>query len=278
MRSLIVNVEYFSNLIFFLFLYCTCWFVFASSPSQSKRCGQEFPHGAETEYKGKKVRWNSVRRETVASHMCHHTNHPVFYDTRCSPLFQAKIYFISSPFLGTAQSSPKSQRGEARAVEERICRKIKTKGLNERLSKLFARAFCTIADYERFLLIFRLNRVIDFLFMLLLSGKWRVALITNFPHKAPQTLPFLYCSWSFSYHSFVNIGIHNFRLCVSGSVLCNPSNRLLFITGIVRRTFSTVWKSTASPESSIAVILWLFVEGKVNQINRWAGCGRAYLQ
>ena len=52
--------------------------------------------------KGKgKVRWNSVWRETVASHMCNGTDHSVFYDTRCSPLFHATRCFTSPPFLRT---------------------------------------------------------------------------------------------------------------------------------------------------------------------------------
>ena len=54
------------------------------------------------EYKGKEVSWNSVWRETVAGRRCNRTDHSVFYDTRCSPLFHAKRCFISPPFLGTS--------------------------------------------------------------------------------------------------------------------------------------------------------------------------------
>ena len=50
-------------------------------------------------YKGSGVRWNTIWRETVASHTCSRTDHSVFYDTRCSPLFHAKCCFISPHIL-----------------------------------------------------------------------------------------------------------------------------------------------------------------------------------
>ena len=50
-------------------------------------------------YKGREAKWNSVWRETVASHRRNRTDHSVFYDTRCSPLLPAKPCFISSAFL-----------------------------------------------------------------------------------------------------------------------------------------------------------------------------------
>ena len=50
-------------------------------------------------YKWSEVRWNSIWRETLASHTCSRTDHSVFCDTRCSPLFHAKCCFISPHFL-----------------------------------------------------------------------------------------------------------------------------------------------------------------------------------
>ena len=41
------------------------------------------------------MRWNTIWRETVASHTCSRTDHSVRYDTRCLPLFHAKCCFIS---------------------------------------------------------------------------------------------------------------------------------------------------------------------------------------
>ena len=179
MRSLFFTVKYFSNLIFLLFLYCTCWFIFAFSPSQSKRCGQEFPHGAQTEYKRKEVRRNSGKPYVPSYRPLSISWHTLLATVSRQMLF----HLISLPWYSTEfteKSEVGSQNGGRKNLSEN-----KNKGdcLNERLSKLFARAFCTIADYERFLLILRLNRVIDFLFMLLLSGKRRVALITNFHTK-----------------------------------------------------------------------------------------------
>ena len=63
-------------------------------------------------YKGKEVRWNSVWRETVASHTCSRTDHSVFYDTRCSPLFHANCCFISPPFLCTDENKNENKTSE----------------------------------------------------------------------------------------------------------------------------------------------------------------------
>ena len=60
--------------------------------------------------KRSEARWNTIWRETVASHTCNRTDHSVVYDTRCSPLFHAKRCFISPHYLCTDSSPLKRRR------------------------------------------------------------------------------------------------------------------------------------------------------------------------
>ena len=71
------------------------------SPNQSTEQTEILSIIAKNSYKRRKVRWNTVWRETVASRMCNPTVHLVFYGTRCSSLFHTKCCFISPPFFCT---------------------------------------------------------------------------------------------------------------------------------------------------------------------------------
>ena len=97
---------FFSKKKLFLRVPLNCWREGIRSTEYSRRAGktgwfapQCFVWLSQIHYTRKKMRWNSVWRETVASHTCNRTDHWVFYDTCCSPLFHAKSCFISPPFL-----------------------------------------------------------------------------------------------------------------------------------------------------------------------------------